>query len=76
MMQKLRIALTIITIVIVYAIETYANLMVPEIGNGPQSYIQLQEWHRAMTTIRVSVPIAAIVILFAIWWEFIKQLWR
>jgi hypothetical protein len=73
-MKVLRIALTVFVIGISCILEFYASAQGP---TGPgYTYIQIQEWHHAMITIRVLVPIVAIIAILAVWWEPLKQLTR
>ena len=41
-----------------------------------QLYMQLQERQREINTIVVIVPLLATILILAIWWEPIKQLWK
>lgn len=74
-MKLLRIATTIVVIAIAYIAETYASAEVTQVISV-QNYLKLLEWHRAMITVMVSIPVIALVVIVAIWWNPLKQLCR
>ena len=81
-MKELRIAVTFIVLALVYSAEVYVNATahlnqsVNTDHINAKTFIEIQEWHRAMSTLMISVPIMGIIILFVTWWEPLKQLLR
>jgi len=84
MKELLRIAVTFIVLALVYGAEGYVSNAIAHLNQAvntanhinAKTFIEIQEWHRAMSTLKIAVPIMGIIILFATWWEPLKQLLR